>query len=94
VRVPWGQSSRLHGQAEWEALEDRERARYGYEVDLKKYLDRLMVDLKAKIKKNEERLAAVEKPLLLPDDAVQPFRWSTSSVFNYVNAELQAEWLL
>lgn len=59
-------------QADWEALEDRERARYGYETDLKKYLDRLMVELKAKIKRNEERLAAVEKPLLLQDDQVNP----------------------
>lgn len=58
-------------QVEWEALEDRVRARYSYEADLKKYLDRLMVDLKAKIKRNEERLAAVEKPMLLPDDAVR-----------------------
>jgi hypothetical protein len=30
-----------------------------------------MTDLKLKIKRNEDRLAAVEKPVLLPEDAVR-----------------------
>jgi hypothetical protein len=58
-------------QAEWEALEDSERARYPFESSLKKYIDNLMTDLKLKIKRNEDRLAAVEKPVLLPEDAVR-----------------------
>eukprot|EP00884_Botryococcus_braunii_P001837 jgi/Botrbrau1/11654/Bobra.168_2s0011.1 len=77
--------------ADWEALEDNVRARYSYEADLKKYLERLMVDLKAKIKRNEERLSAVEKPILLPDDAARVAAIQEQIQEALVRSELLAE---
>ncbi|KAK9808590.1 hypothetical protein WJX72_000153 [[Myrmecia] bisecta] len=54
--------------AQWEALPDKQRDRLGHERELQKFLDRLVGDLQKKIKRNEERLAADKKQLLLPDD--------------------------
>lgn len=54
---------------EWEALEDREKERYGFEEELLRWLERLLSDLRKRIAQNEDRLQALEKPVLLPDDA-------------------------
>ena len=69
----FGTCTNLHDdqtKADWDAMDDRERDRLGFERDLKKWLDKLMVDLKQKISRNETRLAAQEDVLLLPEDQV------------------------
>ena len=67
----FGLCTNLHddnAKADWDAMDDRERDRLGYERELKKWLDKLMVDLKQKISRNETRLAAQEDVVLLPED--------------------------
>ena len=54
--------------AEWEALEDREKARYGYERELLRKLDRLLDDLRKKIAANSRRLDDTRKPSFLAED--------------------------
>lgn len=51
-------------------LDDREKDRLGYERELKRWLDKLMGDLRSKIQRNEERLAQQEAVVFLPDDQV------------------------
>ncbi|KAK9916020.1 hypothetical protein WJX75_007379 [Coccomyxa subellipsoidea] len=54
--------------AQWEALDDRSRERLGFEKELYKWIDKLMLELKAKIRRNEERLASeVAPPISLED---------------------------
>ena len=70
----FGLCQNLHDEsckADWGAMDDRDRDRLGYERDLKKWLDKLMVDLKQKIARNETRLAAQEDVVLLPEDQVR-----------------------
>jgi hypothetical protein len=54
--------------AQWEALPDREKERYGYERDLLRWMDRLLVDLRRRIDVNTERLAVTQRPLYLSED--------------------------
>ena len=62
---------------DWEKVPDRDKESLGYERDLKRWLDKLMVDLRAKIRRNEERLAQQEAIVLLAEDQVrQPFSHS------------------
>ncbi len=57
--------------ARWDALDDAGKERLGHEHTLMKWLDQLMADLSAKIKKNTERLKAEqESPVYLKDDQV------------------------
>ena len=63
-------------------MEDRERDRLGFERDLLKYIERLMVDLRAKIRRNDERLKS-EQILLLPDDQVCLHRWHIGLGFTF-----------
>jgi RNA-binding protein Luc7-like 2 len=54
--------------AAWEALPDREKERWGYERELLRRLDRLLVDLRRRIAGNEERLRGAARPMFLADD--------------------------
>lgn len=54
--------------AEWDALDDRARARTGYEADLLRWLDRLESDLRKRIDSNNTRLKSAERPLFLHED--------------------------
>ena len=70
----FGQCPLIHdddAKARWEALDDAGKERLGHEHALMKWLDQLMADLSAKIKKNTERLKAEqESPVYLKDDQV------------------------
>ena len=69
----FGLCQNLHDEtckADWDAMDERDRDRLSYERDLKKWLDKLMIDLKQKIARNEARLAAQEDVVLLPEDQV------------------------
>ena len=72
----FGACQNLHDdscKADWEKLDDKEKDRLGYERELKRWIDKLMGDLRAKIARNEERLAQQEN-VVLPDDQVTLFR--------------------
>ncbi|KAK9816303.1 hypothetical protein WJX74_004427 [Apatococcus lobatus] len=68
----FGQCPLLHDEdakERWDALDDAGKERLGHEHALMKWLDQLMADLRAKIKKNTERLKAEqESPVYLKDD--------------------------
>ena len=71
----FGLCQNLHDEsckADWDVMDDREKDRLSYERELKKWLDKLMIDLKQKIARNETRLAAQEDAPLLPEDQVHP----------------------
>lgn len=55
---------------QWEELDDRAKERYGYEADLLKWFDRLLVDLRKRIDANTVRLAA-DDDAPLPTEDVQ-----------------------
>eukprot|EP00887_Chlorella_sp_A99_P002482 scaffold10.g2482.t1 len=55
-------------QEEWEALDDREKERYGFEEDLLRWLERLLSDLRKRISANEERLQADGKVVISGED--------------------------
>ena len=57
--------------AAWEALEEAERGRYGYEEELLKRFHRLVADLRARIAKNSARLEMADHPLFLAEDQVR-----------------------
>ena len=81
----FGLCQNLHDEsckADWDAMDDRDRDRLGYERDLKKWLDKLMVDLKQKIARNEARLAAQEDVVLLPEDQVRTACRVTQTCFD------------
>lgn len=60
-----------------------------YEDDLKKWMDRLLVDLKKRIDTNTERLQAAEKPLFLVEDQV-----SDSWVASLPSNDLSESWVV
>ena len=70
----FGQCPLIHDEdakERWDALDDAGKERLGHEHALMKWLDQLMADLRAKIKKNTERLKAEqESPVYLKDDQV------------------------
>ena len=53
--------------AQWAALDDREKERYGYERDLMRRVERHLSDLRRRIEVNTERLKETQ-PLYLADD--------------------------
>ena len=53
-----------------QALDDASKERLGFERELYKYLDKLMLELAAKIRRNSDRLAAEEAAPLPPADQV------------------------
>lgn len=57
---------------QWEALDDREKDRFGYERQLKRFMDGMMDDLRRKIQRNEQRLAQNEIPVLVSSEQVGP----------------------
>lgn len=54
--------------AQWEALDDREKERYGYERELMRKIEKFQGDLRRRIEVNTERLAATQQPLYLAND--------------------------
>jgi hypothetical protein len=54
--------------AQWEALDEREKDRLGYERQLKRFMDGMMDDLRRKIQRNEQRLAQNEIPVLVSSE--------------------------
>ncbi|EIE25974.1 hypothetical protein COCSUDRAFT_46447 [Coccomyxa subellipsoidea C-169] len=54
--------------AQWEDLDDRSRERLGFEKELYKWIDKLMLELKAKIRRNEERVASEMAPPISLED--------------------------
>lgn len=53
-------------------LDDKSKERLGFERELYKYLDKLMLELASKIRRNTDRLAAEEAAPLPPGDQVRP----------------------
>ena len=51
-------------------LDDKSKERLGFERELYKYLDKLMLELASKIRRNTDRLAAEEAAPLPPADQV------------------------
>lgn len=71
TRTDFGACPLVHddrSKGQWEALSDEERAKYPYERDLKKWLDKMVDDLGKKVKRNQERLDSEANPAFLPDD--------------------------
>ncbi|CAL5218741.1 g457 [Coccomyxa viridis] len=54
--------------AEFEALRPEEKDRLGFERELLKYIDKLMLELNTKVRRNEERLAKENVPVIGIDD--------------------------
>ena len=69
--------------ADWEKLADTQKERLGYERDLKRWIDKLLVELRTKIAKNEERLSQQEAIVLLADDQATPL-WTASYAATYL----------
>ena len=85
----FGACQNLHDdncKADWEKLDDKEKERLGYERELKRWIDKLMGDLRAKIARNEERLSQQEQVVFLPDDQV-------NNVARLSSAKAQPVWL-
>lgn len=73
TRTDYGPCPAVHDdrcKTHWEALKDEERAKYPYERELKKWLDKMVDDLGKKVKRNQERLDSEANPAFLPDDQV------------------------
>ena len=54
--------------AEWQALSEREKEKYGYERDLLRRFERHLSDLQKRIDANTARLSATKKPAFLAED--------------------------
>ena len=54
--------------AEWDALDEREKDRAGYEADLLRWLERFLADLRKRKQSNAARLKTVGQTLLLHED--------------------------
>lgn len=73
TRTDYGPCPAVHDdrcKTQWEALTDEQRAKYPYERELKKWLDKMVDDLGKKVKRNQERLDSEANPSFLPDDQV------------------------
>lgn len=71
TRTDYGPCPSVHddrSKGQWEALCDEERAKYPYERELKKWLDKMVDDLGKKVKRNQDRLDSEANPAFLPDD--------------------------
>ena len=55
-----------------QALDDKSKDRLGHERELFKYLDRLMTELRAKKRRNEDRLAADAAIPISAEDQARP----------------------
>lgn len=53
---------------QWEQLDDRSKERWGYEAELLKWFDKLLIDLRKRIESNTERLKVDDTPLILIED--------------------------
>lgn len=59
-----------------QALSPSEKDRLGFERELLRYIDKLMLELKTKVRRNEERLAKEFIPMVGIDDQVgHGFTW-------------------
>ena len=54
-----------------QALSPREKDRLGFERELLKYIDKLMLELKTKVRRNEERLTKENVPVTSIEDQVR-----------------------
>ncbi|KAK9804143.1 hypothetical protein WJX73_004648 [Symbiochloris irregularis] len=77
--------------ADWEKLDDKEKERLGYERDLKRWIEKLMVELRTKIAKNEERLFQQEAVVLLAEDQAKLTRLNDEIQESVAQAEAMAE---
>lgn len=67
----FGECPKVHDvscKEQWEGLSDREKDRYGFERDLKRWLDDLEDDLRKRKEANMKRIGAVQKPVYMADD--------------------------
>ncbi len=74
TRTDFGPCPQVHddrSKTQWEGLNDEERAKYPYERELKKWLDKMVDDLGKKVKRNQERLDSEANPAFLPEDQVR-----------------------
>ena len=53
-----------------QALSPEDKERLGFERELLKYIEKLMLELKTKVRRNEERLAKENVPVIAIDDQV------------------------
>ena len=60
-------------------LDDKSKERLGFERELYKYLDKLMLELASKIRRNTDRLAAEEAAPLPPADQACPYHTCPAS---------------
>lgn len=56
---------------QWDALDDAEKDRFGYERELKRFMDGMLEDLRRKIARNEQRLKQNEIPVLVSSEQVR-----------------------
>ena len=56
---------------QWDALDESEKAKYPYQLELKRRLDGIMSDLNKKLQRNTERLTAQDKPALTASEQVE-----------------------
>ena len=87
----FGACQNLHDdscKADWEKLDDKEKDRLGYERELKRWIDKLMGDLRAKIARNEERLSQQEVVVVLPEDQVQALQLLESAETHSLSGSL------
>ena len=61
-----------------QALSPREKDRLGFERELLKYIDKLMLELKTKVRRNEERLTKENVPVTSIEDQVRSTALSMS----------------
>ena len=54
-----------------QALSPEDKERLGFEPELLKYIEKLMLELKTKVRRNEERLAKENVPVIAIDDQVR-----------------------
>ena len=63
-----------------QVLRPEEKDRLGFELELLKYIDKLMLELNTKVRRNEERLAKENVPVIGIDDQVRASLNSSSYV--------------
>ena len=63
-----------------QALSPKEKDRLGFERELLKYIDKLMLELKTKVRRNEERLTKENVPVTSIEDQVRSTALSIGSL--------------
>ena len=60
-----------------QALSPEEKGRLGFERELLKYIDKLMLELKTKVRRNEDRLVKENVPVIEINDQVRAPSYSS-----------------